>query len=319
MPRPSSWVGRQGGALLGSRRVCSRPATTQVRTARTGSSFITAVLVSAPASVMGASVMGASVMGALVVGVAACSGTSVEVSDAAQRLDATILEAGLAFEDTPSDGSVADALTQPRDGGSSLCRGSCDPTGTGGCGPAEQCALRGDEASCGPAGRGVRGSRCTRVEQCAPGLACFLGETGGVCDRICCPGADDCGDAEVCGGDGTLVDESRASWGRCLGPRTCALLEAMGCPDREACYVVGPLGESACLVAGAALEGEPCTLPNDCAADLVCTGAFERTCARLCRLGAAAEPCASGSSCVRQAYTPEGVGICVAASGTMRG
>jgi hypothetical protein len=204
-------------------------------------------------------------------------------------------------------------LVPQRDGGARLCRGSCDPVRAMGCGTGELCVLRGVEAACGVAGRGTRGSPCTSVEDCAAGLACFLGESGGVCDRVCCPGGSDCTTDEVCGGDGRLVDEIATSWGRCLAPRTCALLEPMACPEREACYVVGPLGESECLVAGAALEGEACMLPNDCAPDLVCAGAVDRTCARLCRLGLAEDPCGS-SMCVRQAYTPDGVGVCVTAA-----
>lgn len=250
----------------------------------------------------------------------ACGGSGPDTPDAATRLDATIVETGLAFDDATSDASsFTDALTPQRDGGTSLCRGTCDPARASGCGVGEQCVLHDVEAACGPVGTAARGSACTSVDDCAVGLACFRAEPGsGVCDRVCCPGGTDCAASEVCGGDGRLVDGTETSWARCIAPRSCALLEAMSCPEREACYVVGPLGESVCLLAGTALEGDPCALPNDCAPELVCAGAVERTCARLCRLGLATDPCATGSMCVRQAYTPEGVGVCVTAAARMR-
>ena len=240
--------------------------------------------------------------------------------DAAARADATIVEAGLAFDDARAEdasAASADALTT-RDGGPPFCRGTCDPVARSGCESSQICAVRDEEASCGAPGRGARGSVCTMISDCAAGLACFATEAGGgICDRVCCPGAGDCTSPEVCGGDGALVDGTRSSWGRCLAPRACTLLDPMACPAREACYVVGPLGESECLVAGTALEGDRCELPNDCAADLLCIGASDRTCARLCALGGSADPCGSTAMCVRQAYTPDGVGVCVAAAARM--
>ncbi len=239
--------------------------------------------------------------------------------DAAMRADAPIVEAGLAFDDAANldASSFADALVS-RDGGTPLCRGACDPLQTSGCGAGEICALRGEEAACGAPGRSMRGASCTTLEECGFGLACFATESGGgICDRLCCPGGTDCSTREVCGGDGALFDGTRTSWGRCLAPRTCRLLDPTACPEREACYVIGPLGESECLVAGAALEGDRCELPNDCGAGLVCTGATDRICVRLCALGSAGDACGSGGMCVRQAYTPEGVGVCVAAAARM--
>ena len=196
-----------------------------------------------------------------------------------------------------------------------LCRGPCDPVRGTGCAAGETCALRGEEAACVVPARGGRGEPCTNVESCGTGLACFRTDgRAGVCDRVCCPGAASCSGTEVCGGDGVLVDGTISSWGRCLAPRACALLEDAACPDREACYVVGSGGETECLLAGTALEGDACAAPNDCASGLVCAGAFERACARLCRLGLMEDPCGAGAMCVRQAYTPETVGVCVASS-----
>lgn len=254
----------------------------------------------------------------LAVGLVACGGSSGEMPDAATRLDASIVETGLEFDDAalaPDDAAaLADAAS--RDGGLALCRGACNPVHGTGCAAGEICALRGEAASCVTPARGARGEPCTTTESCGTGLACFRTTTGaaGVCDRVCCPGGDDCTAAEVCGGDGALVDGTVSSWGRCLAPRACTLLEPMSCPDREACYVVGSEGATECLLSGTALEGDACVAPNDCAAGLVCAGAFERACARLCRLGLMEDPCGPGAMCVRQAYTPETIGVCVAAS-----
>lgn len=247
-----------------------------------------------------------------------CPETSGESVDAAMRADTAIVETGLAFQDARAEDALlvgADALPS-RDGGPPLCRGACDPVRAPGCGSSgEACVVQSEEAMCGVPGRGSRGASCTGVGDCATGLACFATDTGvGVCDRVCCPGASDCTGSAVCGGDGALIDGTRTSWGRCLAPRACRLLDPEACPEREACYVIGPLGESECLLAGSALEGDRCELPNDCTAGLVCTGATDRTCARLCALGTSSDPCGASAMCVRQAYTPDGVGVCVAAA-----
>ncbi len=247
-----------------------------------------------------------------------CGGGNGPTEDAATRSDASIVETGLAFDDAfaaASDASSPSDAYPVRDGGLSLCRGSCDPIHAMGCGTGELCVLRAEESMCGAPSRGLRGTPCTSVDSCAAGHACFLSDTGeGVCERICCPLGDDCAAGEVCSGDGTLVDGTATSWGRCTAPRACSLLDPTACPDREACYVVGSLGASECLLAGVALEGDVCTLPNDCAPGLVCAGALDRACVRLCELGLADDPCGTGTMCVRQAYTPEGVGVCVAAA-----
>ncbi len=256
---------------------------------------------------------------ALALGIlAGCGSSGGDVPDAVARVDASIVETGLEFEDTgpaPAD-ALAPGDAASRDGGLALCRGPCDPVSGAGCEPGQVCALRNESPSCVEPTRGARGTPCTTTETCGAGLACFRSTAGaaGVCDRVCCPGGADCPASEVCGGDGALVDGTVTSWGRCLAPLACTLLEPMTCPDREACYVVGSGGETACLVAGTAIEGDACASPNDCAAGLVCAGAFERACARLCRLGGVEERCGAAEMCVRQAYTPDGVGVCVASS-----
>jgi hypothetical protein len=246
---------------------------------------------------------------------AGCGGDA-SAADGGVRRDATVVEVGLTFDDAGASdaGAVGDAPS--RDAGWSLCRGECDPVALSGCVGAV-CAVRAETAECVPTtGRARRGAPCASADECAPGLACFTdGTGGGVCERVCCPGAGNCGATATCSGDGVLVDGTRSSWGRCSPPRTCRLLDATSCPEREACYVVGAGGETECLLSGAALEGEGCERPNDCAAGLVCTGAFMRTCAALCVLTSTGDPCPGPAVCVRQAYTPDGIGVCVTASG----
>jgi hypothetical protein len=248
-------------------------------------------------------------------GAAGCGGDGAALEDAGARPDATVVEVGLTFDDASMSDAGGQADAPMRDAGWRLCRGACDPVASGGC-AGEVCVVRTETAECAPGtGRARRGSPCTDLADCAPGLACFAdGAGGGVCERVCCPGAGDCGATATCSGDGVLVDGTTSSWGRCSAPRTCTLLDPTSCPEREACYVVGASGETACLLTGAALEGEACELPNDCAGGLVCTGAFMRTCAALCVVSTTADPCPGPALCARQAYTPEGIGVCVTAS-----
>jgi len=258
------------------------------------------------------------VLALVLTSLAGCGGGGGDPPDASARLDASIVETGLEFEDAgpaAADALMLDAVPS-RDGGLVLCQGSCNPVYGTGCEPGQICALRDEVASCVAPTSGARGAACTTTEACGTGLACFRTARGavGVCDRVCCPGGTDCAAPEVCGGDGALVDGTVSSWGRCLAPRTCTLLEVTSCPDREACYVVGSEGQTECLVAGTAIEGDACAAPNDCAVGLVCAGAFGRACARLCRLGLMEDPCGAGAMCVRQAYTPESIGVCVASS-----
>ena len=155
------------------------------------------------------------------------------------------------------------------------------------------------------------GSECMASVECAAGLACFDNGSGrSTCELICCPGDDTCGPEATCGGSGQLVGGVPTSWGRCLPERRCTVLAApSACTEREACYVVDAMGTTECRVAGARVSGEACEVPNDCAAGLACVGATAKVCVPLCILGEST--CPRSNECVRQAYTPSGIGICV--------
>lgn len=242
----------------------------------------------------------------------------VPTEDAATRADASVIEGGLSYADASpplGDSSRSDAAPFAPDA-ALACGGACDPTVAIGCEGDEVCALRADgEPACGASGEAEAGMPCAGPEGCAPGLSCFLAAvSGGVCARPCCPGSSECDEGEVCGGEDLLVDGSRTSFGACRAPRACQLLEERGCATREACYLTGSTGESECLVAGEVPRGGGCARANDCAPGLVCVGAVERACTALCRIGAD-DACEGSATCVRQAYTPEGVGVCVSAAG----
>ena len=226
--------------------------------------------------------------------------------DAGRARDAPIVETGLTFPDALT---ASDALASRPDAPSAYCRGSCSPIARTGCADGD-CVLTGDTASCGVAGILSEGSECIESVQCGAGLACFDNGSGSsTCELICCPGDDSCGPDATCGGSGLLVGGVPTSWGRCLPERRCTVLAATSaCTEREACYVVDAIGTTECRVAGARLMGEVCEVPNDCASGFACVGASAKTCVALCSLDAST--CPRATECVRQAYTPSGIGIC---------
>ena len=223
--------------------------------------------------------------------------------------DAPLVEVGLMYVDAAATVTASDALSVA-DAPSPYCQGVCSPVKHTGC--TGDCILVGESTVCGAAGLLPEGSVCSNAADCADGLACFDNGSGpATCAMICCPGDDACGADATCGGSGLLVGGVSTSWGRCLPQRRCTVLTpTSACTDREACYIVDALGATECQVAGSRLVGEACEVPNDCAPDLACVGASNRMCVALCSLGTTSA-CARGMDCVRQAYTPDGIGLCV--------
>jgi len=235
-----------------------------------------------------------------------CPTREMQIPDAGRARDAPIVETGLTYPDALAS---SDALSSQADSPSAFCRGSCSPvTGTG-CDT--DCVLVGDVASCGVAGMLDEGSDCTESVQCGAGLACFDNGSGrATCEVICCPGDERCGPNATCGGSGQLVGSIPTSWGRCLPERRCTVLATTSaCTAREACYVIDSMGTTECRVAGSRVSGEACEVPNDCSSGLACVGATAKICVALCVLGGTT--CPRTTECVRQAYTPSGIGICV--------
>lgn len=246
--------------------------------------------------------------------VGGCSSEQPVPTDAAVRPDAPVTEAGLVFVDaTPA--TSTDASLSPSDASASSCGGACDPRSASDCVEAT-CALAAGTSACvAKTGELGEGEACTGAADCAAGLACFSDGYSGTCGRVCCAdsaSADTsaCEDDETCV-SATAIDGTTTSWGRCTTARTCTLLaDVSGCETGEGCYVVDWAGTTRCLSAGRATTGQTCAASNDCEPGLVCVGAIERTCLALCAVSTG-RPCGATASCVRQSYTPEGIGVCV--------
>jgi hypothetical protein len=251
-----------------------------------------------------------------------CGAPSADEPDAAVGRDAMLAEGGISIDAPESDGGAYDVGPDPGDAAATACAsGPCDPRR-----PIETCAmgvcvLRDAVPLCvSRVGEAAEGSACESSEQCAQGLACFRGQDGGRCARVCCPASDRafCGVAMRCSAEGTLANGVTTTWGQCAVRRPCDLLASRpSCAPREGCYIVYPRlpdqPQAECLYAGTADVGETCTEQNDCRPGLFCAGIRTRTCVRICRLASPTE-CAADERCVAQAYSPEGTGVCVSSS-----
>lgn len=250
--------------------------------------------------------------------IAACDALEHHEPDGAWTLDAALVDgSGLLDGGTAAgEGGVSrgDASAASDAGAASACGISmCDPRSPD-C-PDGRCVLWGAVASCEEAaGSYASDAPCETVTECAPGLACFQSDAGGVCGRVCCPSDElACTGDAVCGGGGVLVDGTETSWGRCLPPRSCDVLRpAEVCAPREGCYILDTSGRAECRVAGTAGAGEACAAQSDCQAGFFCGGITpNQTCVRICRLGAGDCPSDEGR-CVAQAHSPAGSGFCTA-------
>lgn len=240
-------------------------------------------------------------------------GVDASVLDGAIRIDGSIVP------DAGTDAAPSDAAPDVDGGGLSSCGGLCDPRG-GRCGGGSICVLVGEAPSCAiGSGTKVEGERCASSLECVAGTTCFRRREGGICGRICC-GADDldatCGDERRCGGPGVLVEGASTDYGECLPVRPCDVLGASSeCLVGEACFLVGERGETDCRVPGTAGVGEACAVAEDCAAGTTCTGLFERTCVRVCRLEAEGACPVGEGTCVAYAQSPPGTGLCTVMAG----
>jgi hypothetical protein len=243
--------------------------------------------------------------------VAACSGGGGGMMDAGHDRDGTVLDSTLSVDDASRDAIVADAAALDA-GGAPACGGACDPRDVAAC-TGGHCVITADGPACGAdAGTSLAGASCEHTTDCGPGLSCFADSAAGlgVCAEVCCPGDATCGAERRCGGSGELVSGAITAWARCLPIRPCDLGHPeLVCAAREGCYIVDAEGHTECLIAGTALEGEPCNASNDCAAFGVCTGIVDRTCARVCLLDMPRD-CGADRRCEAQAYSPPGTGIC---------
>lgn len=234
--------------------------------------------------------------------------------DAGLTRDGAVGDGGGLLDGGPVDAAVPASDAGTVDAGEPLCDiAACDPrTPRSGC--PDACTLWSASPGCNDTSeaRLTAGMPCTDVGQCAPGLACFLEGSSGVCGRVCCPDNGDCPVGSRCGGSGMLVDGTSTRWGRCLAQRSCDLLRVDSCEAREGCYLIDTTSMTECRIAGTAGAGEPCDVQEDCRAGFFCGGVLgARRCVRICDLRADDCPAAEGR-CVAQTHTVafENVGLC---------
>jgi hypothetical protein len=257
----------------------------------------------------------AALAGALLLGAPGCDSGASPGPDGSPLRDAALVDGGGLLDGGASgDAGAPAADAGAADAGPALCVATeCDPRSPDGCSEG-RCVLWSDAASCElDAGALGPGAECTELGQCAPGLACFRQDGVGVCGRICCPSdGSTCAEDARCGGSGALVDGTETSWGRCLPPRACDLLDpSSACEEREGCYIVDATGTTECRVAGRGDVGASCEEPEDCKAGFFCGGLSPvRRCVRICRIGEDDCPEAEGRCVDPGSHTPEGVGVC---------
>jgi hypothetical protein len=166
-------------------------------------------------------------------------------------------------------------------------------------------------AACADAGTRTSGQACSEWADCARGYACVEE----ACRRFCCGG-----DWSACDTDegcirqlSLLVGDAAINSGveLCYPVDTCDVLDLSACAFEPGmtCQIVDPRGKTACLPAGSAQLGEPCSTVRVCGAGLSCVGG---TCRRLCRAVVGGEPScpADEGICVHFSRDPEGVGEC---------
>jgi hypothetical protein len=167
------------------------------------------------------------------------------------------------------------------------------------------CGIVGEVPDCRAADRrGVDGVSCTQGADCAPGFECVDGDKGPVCRRYCCSGS--CENQRSQNGGPTFCDiqkvvpssnDQRAPV--CMPLKTCKLLHAGDCSDKETCAVVTEKGDTGCVPKGNAKVGESCDVDH-CDIDLTCLGSpGDRRCYKLCRVDGAdcgpMQTCTTGS------------------------
>lgn len=242
-------------------------------------------------------------------------GDAPSAIDGGQPRDAGFADAiVIATDGAAIDAAIAQDAAQVHDGAIASCAmGSCDPREDAECGATAACVLADRLPECADAvGALQAGEPCATELECAAGLACFRDGAAGTCARVCCPGDPGaCDDGMRCSADGVLVTGVATSWGRCGAPRACDP-RTPECPAREGCYI--DYRSADCRLAGTAELGEACAVPEDCLPGFHCAGIGAPTCVRVCVLADPRSCPSAEGTCVAQAYSPEGTGVCVASA-----
>jgi len=181
-------------------------------------------------------------------------------------------------------------------------------------------------AMCVPGGTGVDSDPCVTSADCAAGYACVGDKNAGVCRSYCCIDPEACGDGTYCGvlpsRDPVQADPDAVFLVPvCIPAVDCELLPSSGttnrCADGLMCAIVRADGTTACVIPGAAGDGEPCEEvepgQSPCAEGFVCSKATN-TCLALCRVGTPGV-CGEGACQGGTDGIPEEYGVCVGARG----
>jgi len=148
---------------------------------------------------------------------------------------------------------------------------TCDPVEDTGCSLTEICRITpefSDGVCIVPAGERGEGETCDPMAQdCGGGLICgaLPGAQGEACVSLC-----EVDGERGCGGDAFCQPiEAGDRFGVCIP--TCDLFDASSCPPDQACFDTGGPARQ-CLPAGDGMDGDPCSVAEDCAALFACIG-----------------------------------------------
>ncbi len=161
---------------------------------------------------------------------------------------------------------------------------ACNPLQNTGCtDPALPKCAYGDDGkpACQKGGTVKLGEVCSNPDDCAEGL-CLGCPTGkNVCSNFCISEAN-CAKGQTCN-QITGQKYKVCDW---CSYETCKV-ETVTCKDpKQACYIGTPKG-AVCLDKGSLVEGDTCSLPNDCEPGLACIGAdttAKGVCRTICRV-----------------------------------
>jgi hypothetical protein len=190
------------------------------------------------------------------------------------------------------------------------------------CGAGEGCLwLLGDDgeptSGCVQAGSGADGDPCESPLDCGPGLDCTSTDGEGTCRRYCCElnGTAGCPAGQFCRVALVTDADPLGEVALCDRCDRCDPTRVEACGPGFGCFPLpGPGSCMACLPAGDASVGMPCSVAMDCAAGTACLRLEDdgnQICRQFCALSED-EPCTRGA-CVASdgAGLPDNLGICI--------
>lgn len=220
-------------------------------------------------------------------------------------------------------------IPDPPEGGLACQSGGCnyqaqDCAAGESCLPTDQPPASGEwPPKCFAAGSAAAGEACSAWDGCVAGHFCVgIGQApdGGVvpgtCRKLCCGG-----DWSACPADESCFQQVYllrpggtepvyAKADVCAPVGGCDVFDASSCPDGKSCQLVDPTGNVACVTAGSAKVGDPCSSDAPCVTGATCVAGH---CRRLCKAveGGGEPSCPEAEGvCVHFVGDPPGVGEC---------